>query len=96
MRIFKNWDGETWWAFPFFLALNFAFVFGAVCAICAVRSDRKVDGCFIREMDLGSGFITYQVRGHIPWRDDVILAEAPNGLEAHEVMVEVCPVAMSR
>lgn len=89
-----DWDGEDWMLCGIGTAALVAIAIGLVCLVATVRSNAQVDFCYTtytRPSDTIPGG-SYVVKGHVPWRTDLVLGTATTADEAVEVQKRVCPV----
>lgn len=93
-RMRDDWDGEDWVLGGLAMALLSVIVIALVVLVCTIRSSAHVDFCYTTYMrpaeTIPGG--SYVVRGHIPYRTDVVLGTAATSDEANELQKRVCPV----
>lgn len=88
-----KWDFDTWIATLLLSALIGLMVLIGTAITMSVRADNKIDHCYVeyaQPSNIQPGI--FVVRGFIPWRSNVIVASAQTSEEAHQKMIEQCPV----
>lgn len=89
---FKDWDGEDWFGCVVLCVALLGLGFGTFALVNVIRSDAKVDHCYVEYYNQSQVLPgTYIVKGHVPWRSDIVLGHAPTSEEAQAKLRDLCP-----